>query len=203
MSVVVYAETNFLLELAYVQEQHASCEQLLAMAEAGHLRIVLPAFSFVEARAAIRSRLDQRRRAWDTVYPPLIEMKRSAPYQFSGEAVVRMLDLLLVESTKEELKRLEDLLSRLPAVTELIPMDSAILGMVPDLQQRLAFSFQDAVVCASVIHHLDHTRPAVSCFLNRNAKDFANSNVTQALRQRGCRLITRFDQGLGYVLSLE
>ncbi|HEX8213826.1 MAG TPA: hypothetical protein VF584_26905 [Longimicrobium sp.] len=47
---IVYAESNFLLELAYLQEEHESCEEILALAESGRIRLLLPAFAVVEAR---------------------------------------------------------------------------------------------------------------------------------------------------------
>ncbi|HEX8451174.1 MAG TPA: hypothetical protein VF647_03700 [Longimicrobium sp.] len=50
---IVYAESNFLLELAYLQEEHESCEEILALAESGRIRLLLPAFAVVEARMSV------------------------------------------------------------------------------------------------------------------------------------------------------
>ena len=50
---IVYAEANFLLELAYLQEEHESCEEILALAESGRIRLLLPAFAVVEARMSV------------------------------------------------------------------------------------------------------------------------------------------------------
>jgi len=44
----VYVETNFVLELALLQEQQESCQQLLNLAEADRINLILPAFSFTE-----------------------------------------------------------------------------------------------------------------------------------------------------------
>lgn len=50
---IVFVETNFLLELVYQQEEHESCEAILALAEAGRIDLVLPAFSVAEARSTL------------------------------------------------------------------------------------------------------------------------------------------------------
>jgi hypothetical protein len=42
--VITYVESNFILELAFRQEDHQSCESLLQLAEVGSIQLVLPAF---------------------------------------------------------------------------------------------------------------------------------------------------------------
>lgn len=116
--------------------------------------------------------------------------------------MARQVQLLLIETSREEGARLDDLLVRLSTLAELAPTDGDAIAMVPPIQRDHGLALNDAVICASVIGHLDRTRPATSCFLNRNAKDYDNPGIAKALRQRGCRLITRFDQGLAFLLNI-
>ena len=44
----VYVESNFVLELALLQEQSASCEEILGLCEAGRVQLVVPAYSLAE-----------------------------------------------------------------------------------------------------------------------------------------------------------
>lgn len=44
----VYVESNFVLQLALLQEFHASCEAIVNLCEAGCARLVIPAFSLIE-----------------------------------------------------------------------------------------------------------------------------------------------------------
>lgn len=44
----VYVESNFVLELALLQEQHASCGELLRLCEEDRIQLVIPAYSLVE-----------------------------------------------------------------------------------------------------------------------------------------------------------
>ena len=52
----VYVETNFVLELALEQAQHAECEEILRLAESKSVEIALPAFSFVESASKVERR---------------------------------------------------------------------------------------------------------------------------------------------------
>lgn len=42
---IVYVESNFVLELALRQEEHGACERILEHAEANHIELVIPAYS--------------------------------------------------------------------------------------------------------------------------------------------------------------
>ncbi len=44
----VYVESNFVLELALLQEQYKSCQELLDLAESKKIRLIVPAFSLAE-----------------------------------------------------------------------------------------------------------------------------------------------------------
>jgi hypothetical protein len=55
----IYVETNFVLELAFVQEQHESCEQIIGLCEAGRTTLVLPAFCMSRVVRDAHSSRDQ------------------------------------------------------------------------------------------------------------------------------------------------
>lgn len=42
---IVYVETNFILELAFQQEQHQAVNSILELAERGKIELVYPGFS--------------------------------------------------------------------------------------------------------------------------------------------------------------
>ena len=44
----VYIESNFVLELALLQEQSSSCEEILGLCESRGVRFVVPAYSLAE-----------------------------------------------------------------------------------------------------------------------------------------------------------
>jgi hypothetical protein len=58
----VYAESNFVLEIVLEQEQHQACEELVSLASAGSIELVLPAFALLEPYQTIVRRKDDGKR---------------------------------------------------------------------------------------------------------------------------------------------
>jgi len=56
----LYVETNFVLELAFLREEHDACEELLALSEEGKIELFLPVFSVGETYEAWARRSRQR-----------------------------------------------------------------------------------------------------------------------------------------------
>jgi hypothetical protein len=54
-----------------------------------------------------------------------------------------------------------------------------------DIESGFGLSAQDSIVLASIVSHLAKTKPAESCFLNRNTKDFDGPDVRETLDQYG------------------
>lgn len=60
---------------------------------------------------------------------------------------------------------------------------------------------QDAHIYSAVLAHLRQTEDRVSCFLNRNRKDFDDPALVDELTSYGCKLLPSFDRGREYILS--
>jgi len=79
--VILYAETNFLLEVAYLQERSESCDAILALARQGSVSLVVPAFSIAEARTTWSVRLAERNVLLRDQLQPLIrQLSRSQQF---------------------------------------------------------------------------------------------------------------------------
>lgn len=194
----VYVESNFVLEHALEQEQCESCEQLITIASAGSVQLVIPAFSLAEPRLALSSKEKTRHRLGHELQAQLSDLGRSRPYRevpgnFSELAAV------LIRSTERERKGLERTIEVMLKTAHLIPLDSGIFHQAGGIQVGLDMSAQDSIVLASIVSHLANTTPAESCFLNRNTKDFDDPNVREMLDEFGCKFFGRFDEGLHYI----
>jgi len=108
---------------------------------------------------------------------------------------------LLIASAQQEREGLRDTISELLSTADVIALDAAILRSAAEVQALYSMSGQDAIVLASVLAHLEIHRPAESCFLNRNSKDFDDPNIRERLEALGCRFFARFTEGLGYIGS--
>ncbi len=57
---IVFVESNYLIELGLVQEQHAPCDELLQLAEANQLSLAIPGFNIIEPYIALQAKWARR-----------------------------------------------------------------------------------------------------------------------------------------------
>lgn len=196
----VYVETNFVLELALAQEQRGSCEELLRLGEEGRVRILLPAYSLAEPYETLKRRRQSRSHVSGLLERETGELARSAFYAERVQSFKGVSSLLL-DSAGEEIQHFEAVRAQLLQGTEIIPLDREILESAADLRASYGLDPQDAGILASVLVHLGREAAPQSCFLSRD-KDFDDPNLMARLRQHRCKLLSRFDDGAGYVRSV-
>jgi hypothetical protein len=76
----VYVETNFVLELAFQQEQFVSCEQILQLCEAGRIQLVIPAYSLAEPHEKLIRQANSRKELQRKLRDELQQLSRTASY---------------------------------------------------------------------------------------------------------------------------
>lgn len=194
----VYVETNFVLELAFRQEQAESCRTILGLCEAGRARLVLPAFSIVEAFQAAVAREKERANVATALHKQIGQLARSEIMAGDAETL-QPLTALLVKGSEQERTDLRSALQRVTSIADLIPLDADVLRAGEELERSLRLSAQDAVVLASVLGHLERSPAELGCFLNRNVKDFDDPDVLARLDRFGCKLFPRFDSGADFL----
>jgi predicted nucleic acid-binding protein len=192
----VYVETNFVLELAFLQQQHESCEQVIALCENRRAALVLPTFSIAECYEALIRRATKRTKIKDDLDKELAEIGRSKPYKDDFEALQKITGLI-VRSNEEEDRRLPKVLNRILDVADVIPLDAGVISEAASYRDRL--NPQDSIVYSSVLRHLTSTGGSESCFINRNRKDFDDPDIRESLERRGCKMLFDFEKGYGYI----
>ena len=197
----VYIETNFILELAFAQEQVDSCNAILSLCEEGKATMAISAFCIGECFETLVRRSKIRTKLANDLSTELKQLARSVTYQEEVEAS-ESVTALLVRSSEEDERRLDDALRRILAVAQLVPIDAAVIVEAErNRRAPLKLGHQDAIVYASIISHLQSTRPSIGCFLNRNRNDFNNPNIDRALSESHCKLLFSFEKGLDYIRS--
>ena len=148
----IYLESNFVLELALLQEQSASCERILSLGEAGRVRLAVPAYSLAEPYETLARRQRKRKKMKEALDGELRQLSRSAAYE---DRLGRFRDLtdLLISSADEEDRRLEEVRSRLIETADLIPLEASVLAAAARYQRKHDFSPQDALVYSAVLAH--------------------------------------------------
>ena len=197
----VYVESNFVLELAFLQEQSDSCRQLVRHAADRNIVLVVPAYSLAEPYETLIRQRKRRKQVKQDIDDVLTQLHRTSAYtadvrELSGQSN------LLISSAHDEQRRLENVIREMAEVAEIVPLDVNVIAVSLRCQSDYGLEPQDAFVYASVVSHLDRSGPAMqSCFLNRNRKDFDDQTLVEQLEVRGCKLLTDFRNGLGFVRS--
>ncbi|MCE2435823.1 MAG: DUF4935 domain-containing protein [Candidatus Latescibacteria bacterium] len=197
---IVYVESNFVLELAFLQEEHESCEKLLSLSESKDIHLVLPAFSIGEPYETWVRRSKQRRELHEQLRRTIGDLSRSRPYQESSQEFQELTNLLL-NSVEDEKNRLDEILERILQPIEVIPIDLNTIREAIKFQESRDLEPQDSIVYASIIEHLTTASKGLRCFITRD-KDFVeNPDIKSDLATYDCRLFTKFADGLGYIGS--
>ena len=197
---LVYIETNFILEMAFLQEEHEHCDSLLWLAaERSNTELVLPVFCVAEAYEAFGRKRRERLELADRLRREVGQLARSRTYAHRHKDFVELTDLFR-RSGQEEQGRLDRVLDEVLRIARLLPLERKITHEAVKFRKTRDLGTQDALVYASVISDLDKLKPKSSCFITRNPKDFANPDIRDGdLADRGCTLLTNFTDGYGYV----
>lgn len=195
---IVYVESNFILELAYLQEEHENCERILKLAESEKIRLVVPAFAIAEPFSAWVGRKRRRAELHEKLTTELRELGRSEPYADSHEEFREITKALLVSGEDEKL-RLDATTERVLGVATLIPIEGNTIRSAIEIQKSRRLEPQDSIVYASVLSDLPNRKDEPRCFVTKNSKDFANPDIIQELASYRCELITKFGAAYGFI----
>lgn len=199
---IVYVESNFILERAFLREEHEACDALIDLARSGVVRLLLPAFSLGEPYEAWVRRSRLRAGLHRQLLVEVSELARSRPYASRSDRL-RETAKLLQESALEERERLDQALLDAANAAEVIPTDAEVIHSALTVQRDLGLSPQDSIVYASILAHLAASAPGPKCFITRNSKDFLRAALHTPLAEAGCRLMWSFVDGLGFVRAAE
>lgn len=197
---ILYVESNFVLELALLQAEHASCTAILDAAASGELLLVLPAFCVSEPYDVLIRRRKQRLELHRQLQDGMRELARSAPYQGAVEAIQGFMDIFR-SSVEEEQRRLGEAFSNLLSLAQIIPVGAETISRGVELQEGLGFSPQDAIIYASILQHLEAAPAVPKCFVTKNTRDFDQPDVRSDMATYDCRLLASFRDGLSYLRS--
>ena len=151
---IVYVESNFVLEIALGQEEAPSAEAILELAENGHVELVCPGFALSEPFATVTHRDRERVRLSKSLAEMLRQLQRSKPH----EQVVYNLQPVpktLVDIASKEFNLLQSTVKRLLAVCKVIELSSAIYEQAIVYQFMFGLSPQDSIIYASIIYNMN------------------------------------------------
>jgi predicted nucleic acid-binding protein len=217
---IVYVESNFVLEIALRQEEYHHCRTILNRCLDQRTRLAIPAFALVESYGTLARRHESRERLFRELRDEFRQLARSGDY---GRHTTAMNDAtaVLAKSIEEEEERLSEVLGELLALASKIPLTGTVFGHADALKEQFKLRLPDALMLASVMAHLNEQLdetflaprresersppPALeeSCFVSKDRKDFDDPDIRALLDSRGCKLMFRFESALNYALRAD
>ena len=190
---IVYAESNFILELTLEQAELTSAENILVAAEQGRITLVMPSFAIHEPFSTITHRSRIRRQINVSIGEQVKQLERSATHAALATEI-RAVAAKLASLEGHELTQLQSTVQRVLRIATVAPATPAVFASAMDYASGFVLSLQDGIVLASVVSHAaaqPPTEPKV--FANRNPKDFDAPDIVSLLATCGCELAVTFD----------
>lgn len=195
----VYVESNFVLELALLQEEAVPCDEILKLCGSGQICVLIPAYCLAETSTTVAKYHRRRRSLKEALDVERQQLTRTTSYS-SLRNEFEAIRTLLNKSVDEEAKRLTDAQRLVAQRAEVIPLTAEAFEFATACQENYGLSSQDSVVYASVVSHLKMTEPESALFLTRD-NDFMSIEAHEDWGHLGCKLLTSFEHGLGYIRS--
>ncbi len=194
----VYVETNFILELAFMQEQYESCNKVLTLCEAGGSNLILPAFCIAESYATLIHQAKKREQLANNLARELRQLSRSVPYKNNVD-VLQNATALLARSSQNEEQQLITVVDRGLKIADIISLEAEIIQAATQHRAKYSLVPRDSIVLASVLYHLSSAGNVESCFLNKNKRDFDDLDIRESLLNMHCKMLFNFDSGFNYI----
>jgi hypothetical protein len=122
----IYVETNFILEIAFEQEQYPSCENILQLCEAGQAKLIIPAYSLAEPHEKVSRQARSRRELQQLLDAELRQLSRTTSY-VSRIKSIQDIASLMVQSNEEERHRFIQCREWLLKTGEIVALTTEIL----------------------------------------------------------------------------
>ncbi len=200
---IVYVETNFVLEIVLAQEQHIAAETILAMAEMQKLELAFPSFIISEVYSTIVRRQKERKGLLNSFQETLKQIKRSEHLKDTALSMEPLVSRLLDAETPEN-DLLYNTIQKMLSVGHSIESDLQSLVEARSYQLDYDLFLPDSIIYATIINDLKK-RPENEAkrFLSKDIKAFSGSRVKADLRRYKCIYFPNFDNALENIKALQ
>lgn len=194
---IVYVETNFVLEISREQEQAVAAKKILALVEENKIVLAFPNFALSEPFSTIIRQRKDRQNLLRSLRETLGQLRRSETHQQTTNALEPVLHLLQA-AIERDLDLLHSTVESLLKVGRSLEMDVNSFQQAMAYQKQLGLSPQDSIIFATIVADLkQQTKEAAKCFLSRDKKAFATTPRIEAeLKSYNCKYINLFTDGL-------
>jgi predicted nucleic acid-binding protein len=188
---IVAAETNFVLDLAFRQDEAPECERLIELAADRSIELVIPACSLFEPYETLVRRSKQRDSLLAAFKREVEELARSDFYADLPQTAEDIVKPIAGSSNVYE-NSLRNAIVSVLRVATIAPLSPNVMRQSFEFREAWGISSQDAIVAASVALFMRERPGGPKLFANRNLKDFLTPAVVAHFRECDCRLLSNF-----------
>lgn len=200
---IVYVESNFILELALEQKEAAAAKGILELAESGKIELAFPSLTLIEPFVTVMHLQSERRRLRNSSEVALKQLKQSELSELHNQVVstLQPVLILLTKLWERELDLLHSTVERMLSVGKPIETDVISFRQALMYQRRFDLKPQDSIIYAAMVADLQRrTDDEVKCFLSRDREAFGDDpGIKSELASYNCRYIGSFADGLSYI----
>lgn len=198
---IVIVESNFVLELAFQQEQAESCTRLLELAGRREIQLVIPACALFEPYETLVRRVQNRERVAEDLEKELQQLARSVTYADLA-LTLRSIKTRLIGSGGQYGESLARTVEQIVQVATVVPLNADAMKRSLAAQASYRMPPQDSVIFASVEQYLSEQGDGPKVFANKNERDFDCAMLRARLADFNCRLILSFSDACDYIENL-
>jgi predicted nucleic acid-binding protein len=202
--VIVYVESNFVLEIALEQEQSSAARAIVSLAESRQIELAYPSFVLSEPFESVMETRRERNILRLSLVKTLNDLKRSEPHKhimLNLDPTINALDNAHVR----QIKLLHATFGQLLDVGRCIYVNGSNFREALAYQDSLELSPQDSIIYTAIVADLEkQPKEEEKCFLSRDRKAFGrldDTSVKVELGKHNCRYIGSFTQGLDFIRS--
>jgi predicted nucleic acid-binding protein len=194
---IVYVESNFVVELALEQEEQKSARAILDAAAVGSIDLRVPVFSICEPYSTVTRRMSRRERVLRQTQEELRDLQRSAGRRELAETLAPLVSEMF-ETTRFERVGVENVVAEVLAVATVLPLAPDVVEDSRVHQGRHDLDPSDAVVYSSVVRDAGSAE-GEKLFVTRNSKDFGTRAIRDELAEHQCELAISFAEVAGRI----
>jgi hypothetical protein len=196
---IVAAESNFVIQLAFSQEEGGAAQAMLELAEDKKIELAIPACALFEPYQTIFRRHKKRDDLLEAFQREIKELARSSAFSDLGNAS-KAVTSTMAESAAIEAVDLDNAIDRVARTATIIPLTAEIVIAATTLRQ-LVFDLTppDAIVFASIDSYLSSQEKGPKVFTTTNAKDFLTPEIRAHVAAYDCRVIPSFSDALAHI----
>lgn len=195
---IVYVETNFVLQLALEQEHSIHARQILLFARRHRIRLFMPWFCLGEAYAALNYQIGQRKHLAEECASVARELSRTVGLEQRTRLLYWFRDASreVGRIGDEQVEALDHAITNLLTISKMLIVDATRVRQSIRARRKLGLRPSDSIVYGCIRHHALNTT-GDKCFLN-NDSAFHQPKIVRDLKRAGTT-VKKLDAGAAFL----